>query len=1202
LGYIYLSKSFVSLSEVEGAASVLSHFDFAQCDNTGRSFSRLKLHQDDAKFKSTFTKSNIMNNKQLLTQIFCALAATASIAFAANAAPSEMQNPRLTLPLMSKSPVIDGAINADEWAGADQMQGFTPYKTKGLAPQQASFWVGADNENLYLAVRSETPPGGKILKRANPIKSGASTSAVAADDRIEIRIVPEPEAADRKLFMGLVNAKDAIAYSVSSQRGGIKWDGKWKVSNSIQDDFWDSEIAIPWKELDVANPAGKTMAIRIGRGWRQTASGKIETDWGLGQTAFDDVASMPRVTWQANAPVVQLQQLQDAPNQQINMHLAVSNPTNTNLQLNITSRTTPDGSAESTFTKNITLTPGQNQLFEISGPGSANEYLKTHLQVASPDGNSIYYLRDFEWRIDRPKEIWNLNPEAAKRTAVQFAYYPSFNKMHVKVDISNLPNREQVKDIALVVRKKGSSQNIATININVDKAGVAEIWDWDLPELNGDYELLATPQGIKSDPVVSPFQRQHFEWENNTYGTSDIVVPPFTPIKAQGNNIDVILRHIQTNGVGLWNQVTALDKPLLKSPMRLEATIDGKVLLAKGQSKVLSHKDTQAITEANWQAGTLQGSTRNEWDYDGVVKSTFTLQPTGQPVQDLTLIIPLDNKAMPLMHAATFGGHHNYAGHTPSGEGVIWKSSQAPSNKFIGNYVPYIWLGDPERGLAVFGENDAGWITDDEIDAQEIVRRKDGTLELRLHLIQKSATWDKPRQITIGLQATPAKPMPDNWRLWMVSTSRTSTSQSKLNVPGMMKQAFVASTGYWGGIANSGDIFPDDGNLGLWEEFKRLRQTGKADSTFLQKWSDIAYSKLSPESRKSKEIHAVAGLRGMVTQPQNVMIYTNPRGLRADVPDSQTYINEWSRDAFPQHQWDYAKGFDYGVDPSKSFRDNRAWWYHQSMSIFNDAIYWDCVFLQPNYNPATSAAYVREDGQVQPSSGLWNMRAMVKRGAVLAQEMGKQNTNEVHMSGTNIVPVNDFAATQADWELKWGEGDFQDKFPRDFIQAQSIGRQAGLVPIVILTPSFIVGNKEEKAWQYRTAAGVSLTHEVKPWSSNGSYEKPDSFWENYDKLVEFGYGQSSTKVYNYWESTFPATISGETSSLIVSKPGSIMLVVCDYGDGGEHVINLDTKVLSLNGQLKAVNVETGSAIPVTGNTLKINLKKHDFMVLRIDAP
>src|SRR5690606_3884341 len=104
----------------------------------------------------------------------------------------------------------------------------------------------------------------------------------------------------------------------------------------------------------------------------------------------------------------------------------------------------------------------------------------------------------------------------------------------------------------------------------------------------------------------------------------------------------------------------------------------------------------------------------------------------------------------------------------------------------------------------------------------------------------------------------------------------------------------------------------------------------------------------------------------------------------------------------------------------------------------------------------------------------------------------------------------------------YGEGDFQDKFPRDYIQAQSIGTQVGNVPIVILTPVFVVGTPDEAAWQYRTAAGVTLTHELKPWSSNGQWAKPDPFWENYDRLAEFGYGQPNVNVFNYWQADYPA--------------------------------------------------------------------------------
>ena len=216
--------------------------------------------------------------------------------------------------------------------------------------------------------------------------------------------------------------------------------------------------------------------------------------------------------------------------------------------------------------------------------------------------------------------------------------------------------------------------------------------------------------------------------------------------------------------------------------------------------------------------------------------------------------------------------------------------------------------------------------------------------------------------------------------------------------------------------------------------------------------------------------------------------------------------------------------------------------------------------------------------------------------------MGKGNTNMVHMSATQVAPINSFAATQADWELRYGEGDVQDKFPRDYIQAQSIGKQVGNVPIVILTPVFAVGSPDGAAWQYRTATVVTLTYELKPWSSNGQWAKPNPFWKNYDRLAGFGYGQSNVNVFNYWQADYPAKISGgESASLLVSKPGGAMLVLCDYGEGGDFTVELDAKKLGLNGNLKATRVESGAVVPVQGNRLIINLKKHDFEVIRIEA-
>lgn len=1137
----------------------------------------------------------------------------AAIFAQSNPAAIQMQEPQLRLPLMGKAPVIDGVIHPEEWDGASQMQGFTRFyeeggliKGGGLTPQKGEFWLGADEQNLYVAVRTETPPGGKLLARANPVDGGASINAVFADDAIEVRVIPDTDApaTERRLYLALFNARGTVADSVTTLRGGVKWHGNWKVKNSIKDEYWHSEIALPWADIGVDSPLGKTMGVRIGRDWRQ-AVGADQTEWGLGKTAFDDASSMPRVIWDAGAPVVQTVQLQDAPNQPVKIKVRISNPGSAALKTDLHVFADPVGSPAQNYRKQVEVEPGQHQELTFPIDASLDEDIQTRIHASSPDGKRTYYLRDFIWQRNRPKVLWNLNPEAAKLAEIKFAYFPSYNAMHVEANLANMPNRQDVKGIELSIRRKGVARAIVKTTMPPVKNNVSEIQRWNIPSLpQGQYELVAQLQGVNARPVVQNFVRHRLEWEGNRLGKSDIVVPPFTPIKVNGDEVGVVLRRHRTNGLGLWNQVTAAGKPLLKAPMRLEATFGGKVSSAQGQkgpgqSKVLVQKPTEVVTEAKWQAGALKGSTRNEWDYDGVVKTTFTLAPPTAKVDRLTLVIPLDNAETPLMHAVTFGGDYNYSGEIKAGNGVVWKSADAPGNAFIGTYVPYLWVGGAERGFAVFGENDAGWITDDKTSCQEIVRKADGTLELHLKLVQQPTQWKQPRKITIGFQATPVKPLPKNWRTWTVHAGKDASSRVK--VPGLLQQFFLGTTRYWGSVAGPGAIYPADGDMSLWHEYTRLRKTGKPDPGYLKKWSDKAYAKLSPELRKAHEDTMTELLKYMAMQPQNVLIYTDASGMRPDTPAGQTFINEWNIQPFPQREWEYASTIDYAVEAVPSYRDSRAWYYQKSLATFNDGIYWDVSYFKPNYNPITTNAYVRPDGRVQPSTGIWNVRALLKRGAVLAQEMGKTNRNMVHMSGANIVPINGFAATQADWELQYGAGDFQDKYPRDYILAQSTGRQAGLVPIVLLGPEFVVGNAEEAAWQYRTAAGVMLTHEIKHWWMRDTWGSPDAFWANYDKLLQFGYGQPNVKVFNYWDRHYPAKISGQTSSLIVSKPKSATLVICDYEKGGDITVKLDTKALGLTGPLKATNTENGQAVTIDGETIRINLKKHDFAVIRIDG-
>jgi hypothetical protein len=1125
----------------------------------------------------------------------CALAALGLAMTTARAA--EYSAPQIRLPFLQTAPTIDGVIKADEWQGAARMEGFG--RPAPLAPMMASFWVGATEKELFIAVQSEAPPGGKLLARVNP--APAETDARAyLDDSVEIIFDPlrhlgADKTGKRKLFQLITNAKGAIfdqAYSLSG--GGEAWRGAWRIANKIEGDRWNCEIAIPWSSFGAtADDLKQPIGLRVGRNWQQTALAS-QTEWSPLGGPYMTPETMPVVAFDASAPVVQVLALRDESGQKAEPQVSLFNPGNAPrgvlLQLNVV----PKNSAPTQHRETLTLAPGETKTIAVPAAGTAEEELFTEIRVSSPDEKTVYYQRNFSWSIGRSENLWTLDADAAKKIDTSFAFFPSHHAMKVKVNLSGLEEKAKVTAVNLAVRAKADKKQIAATKMPPLQKDVTQLDEWKLPPLSeGEYELVVTLDGLKVEPQVLPFVRHKFAWEGNALGKSDIVVPPFTPIVVAGQNVQTVLREHAMNGLGLWNQVVADGQKLLRAPMRLEAKSGGRVLAASGQPVSFSEKKaTRAVAQASWSAGALRGSTRSEWDYDGVMKSTLTLQPTTEAIDSLTLVIPLDDKAMPLMHTCTDGLRFNYAGSTPAGEGIVWDGSKAARNSIIGTYVPYIWLGGQERGLSVFGDNDKGWITDDKTPCQQIVRKADGTLELRLNLISTPTKISAARQIVLGFQATPVKPMPQNWRLWTVG------ARGGVNPPGSYHQAFLGSGWYWGTLTAAADIYPRKQDFSLYDEFAKTRKTGEIDKAFLEKWL-AGYPQPDVTTPQNRRNHINGGFNQMKQQPDGVLCYTNGRGVRLDTPEGQTFLDEWHRDAFTKRDWPFGGATYYDLDPVESYRDYAMFYYKKMYDTFDDAIYWDDIFLQSDFDTIGTAAYVRPDGNVQPSAGLWDMRALIRRAMVFGQEEGKINGNMVHMTNTAIAPILSFARTQADWEDRSGDADFQDRFSRDFLQTESIGRQFGNVPIVL---NLIRGSDEAKLdWAYRTCAGVMLTHELKPWGRK--YGKPDPFWENTDRLRAFGYGTPQVKVWNYWQSDFPAKISGETSSLLLSKPGSTLLIVCDYGDGGDYKVKLDAGVLGLKGKLTAKDAESGAALAVSpAGEIAFNLKKHDFKVIEVVAP
>ncbi|MBI4025285.1 MAG: hypothetical protein HY360_09920, partial [Verrucomicrobia bacterium] len=706
--------------------------------------------------------------------------------------------------------------------------------------------------------------------------------------------------------------------------------------------------------------------------------------------------------------------------------------------------------------------------------------------------------------------------------------------------------------------------------------------EWKIPPLpEGAYEFIVELDGVNAEPVVVGFVRHVMPWEHNPLGKSDALVEPFEPIRIAGRKVSTVLRAHTLNNLGLWDQIESLNQPLLKAPMRLEVKAGGKTLIAEGkQLAFVQEKPTRVVTESHWTAGDFTGAAGADWDYDGMMKWTLEIQPSKERVDSMTLVIPLDDKAMPLFHACTDGLRFNFAGATPAGQGRVWDGSKAARNSIIGSYVPYIWLGAEERGLAVFGENDRGWARDPKVPCQELVRNGD-TLELRLNLIAGPMRIEGKRRIGIGFQATPTKPMPSDWRVRGVNLywhpDRTRNAQ------------FLGNCWQWGALTAYDEIYPRDEDFTVYDKLAETRRTGVIDREWLKKW--MADTKLPNESeRASFEKNLDYGFRTCEGRPARILVYTNPRALRQDTPEGRTFLDEWSLDAFITRKAQYGAALSYGCNPVESFCDFSTWYYRKMLEIFADDINWDNTYLKASFDTVGTDAYELSPGVIQPAAGPFNMRALIRRAAVLQHEIKKRAMNMVHTTNTAIAPIMAFSHSHVTWEDRKGDSDFQDRFSRDYIRAESIGRQHGSVPFALV---LIHGPDEKKnEWVGRTATGVLLTHEVKPVII------PDVYRPCFLRLLEFGYGQPDVRVFNYWQLEQPVRVEGaDAATLVVSKPGSAMAVVCDYGNGGNLTLNVDMKMLGLKSGFAAKDAESGEKLSITGGQVTFPLKKHDFRMV-----
>jgi hypothetical protein len=913
----------------------------------------------------------------------------------------------------------------------------------------------------------------------------------------------------------------------------------------------------------------------------------------------------------------------------------------------------------------------------------------------------------------------------------RYAYYPSHDL--VRIHLPKPP--AAATDWHLALRPRAGGAVLAERSGKLPTASGGEALP--VPELPpGEYTLSLTLTG-GPEPVIEErvIRRDRAEWEGTRLGLEDVVVPPFTPLEtdAEGPVVRSVLRSHAHGAAGLWRQVVSEGRDLLAAPVRLEVTQGGKVHAAGGgPARIVAATPTRVRGEAGWTAGPLSGTTRFAYDYDGMQTITLELAATETEVDRVQLVIPLKASEAWLMHPVTTGLRQHFAGRIPAlpeggkRAGKVWDSAKVP-DRLDGIFVPYIYVGGPERGICFAADNDRDWINDrrrlggktiadipvdkpptrqdripsaatassgdfyaqrlrgtvrpeadgdyqffiagddqcelrlavpgvadgkpariahvpflsmprewkkcpeqasapvtlkagqeyaieilhkerefgdhvavawtgpgiaapvvlgeagsratltaldgkpglsrdywDADNAQPIEIDRDGdTVNLRLNLVAAPARLTRPRSITFALQATPAKPMPDqpyDWRRWWATGTDPAIENVSIDL--------WPSNEYWGGRHHATSIFPAFKDYRFWEQLAAYRRDPKRDPAFEEQWL-ARFKNLPPQDLENLKGHFNAGWlwgansRAITPQTKKfgyVIPYTNPRGADGDTPEFlTTYLDEWLAGDIVDPAWHGRNTFQrprrahdahpgggnwYEIEPVPSRIDMLLFYHKKMLETFADGIYWDNFFLQANYAPAAAGGpgYVDDDGRPRAGVNLMGFRDLVRRTATMMHVMGRRPLTFIHMTNVNIVPMLSFGTVNLDWEWRmWGEqqkSDVQDRISLDEILAHHLGLQSGNLSVAIY------GMTLQGQWLLRTVIAACLPHEIRVFKGYGS---PDvTFVQN--ELARFGYGMPDCRVFRYWDDGFPLEAEGaEMRALVLARDGKAMIALGNFG-------------------------------------------------------
>jgi len=1070
-------------------------------------------------------------------------------------------------PLLATPPVLDGVLSPGEWALA---VGFDRFAWQGqLERRHARGYVAADATHLYFAIISQLPADGPLTTAVEQ-----DTLKLVYDDSVEVWIDPTPGSEHGLTYQLIANSAGHTAFDQharGNRSDDAAWRGDWHVANKLVDGWWTCEVEVPIHSFGTARKSPvEPWGINLCRNWKEP--------WGFSSVGGTSYEPTDRFVFVPGTPAAAVVTGGDPFLGELDTSVTIRNPSAAPQSLTASILILRDQMPELRQEQTVEVTAGGQQTVRLKNADLPSERFDMTVEVTDAAGQAIY-RRQVKWRRGQPWQ-WTTTAKEVLPIEVQFAHYPTTRQMRIKVDVRNLGDEAKLEAVTCFVRRKGKAVRLAETRFDAFVNGVQER-TVDLPELDGDYELVAVASGDKvpEGELELPFDRHRYAWEGLGLGTSRKVYPPFEPITYRDHVLHTVLRDHTIGPFGLCRQIAAAGKPLLASEMhfvlQLEDQPAGRVTGAAELDAEGNGPDR--LGYHGWfhsdQAPQLDFRYQATWEVDGCLRYDLTLPVTdGKRISGLDLVIPLRADQATHLHAMGDGIRNTLYEPVPDGQGVVWDATKVAVNDLPADFCSYLYVGTPVRGLCWFAENDAGWSWNGSKPNLDLVRVGE-TVVLRVHLINQPTVLDSPRTLTFGLMAAPVKPKYGDWRYQWRRGNYT----------------LLGTDINWFALGNCGAVYPAKQDLSLWQALAKANEVAPTPDE-VQAVVDRGLPYFEPYGAdyvERWERHVRYNLQSR--RGKQMVFYYNRASYQA-APEFQTFQDEWDLTDFRTVGPGNGVG-EIKLIPSQSYIDHALYWYGKSFEVArNRGVYWDNYYLRPSYNTEMTAAYHKPDGSIVPATGIWGLRELVKRTFQYQHELGMTPVTMAHMTSTAILPLLSFCTVQYDWEWKYSTGDVQYRFPRDYILLVSNGELAGTWPVLLGEH----GAQAQDPWTQRTFAGCALVHEL---DGNGLPQ----VWQPLFKPIDAMLGRPNLKVWRYWDDR-PQPVQADDPdlpTLVYGDPNQAALVlVVSYADEDRHcMLQVDFAALGLPASSRFVDAETG--LPATPD---FTLKKHDLRLLWILPP